>query len=181
MDGLRARPNTPSRAAFGRFDVHTQSWYAALPSAALRRGRATTRTLLGRQVAFYRAFRLGLELRGRPASRGLRRLTGSARGEIRASFTTVGGNLAWAVIEKPLRFYLLFSGRPSPHGGCDTRTFVFLPPRALARAGQAAALVYALLRDDRKVLDRLSFRPGFTDADQALASFFALVDALPVG
>jgi phenylpropionate dioxygenase-like ring-hydroxylating dioxygenase large terminal subunit len=123
---------------------------------------------------------LRLELHGKPTSKRLQTLTGTTWQDIHASFTTIGGNLAWMEVKTPLHFYVLFTGKPS-HNGCDTKTFAFIPKNKLHRLPQMAALVYAILQDDRKILDRLDFQPGFTEADTVLKIFVDTVNRLPVG
>ncbi len=82
-------------------------------------------------------------------------------------------------MSQPARFHVLFSGRPAASGGCQTQTVLFLPPRN-GRTLQAAVLMYVLLRDDRRILDHLQFRPAFTDQDVALRTFAGLVDRMEV-
>jgi hypothetical protein len=39
--------------------------------------------------------------------------------------------------------------------------------------------MYALLRDDSRILNTLSFSPGFTEADAGLRAFAEVVNKLP--
>jgi nitrite reductase/ring-hydroxylating ferredoxin subunit len=125
--------------------------------------------------------RITLALRGKPRSPWLQRLTGSRNTEIVSRFTTIGGNLAWATIEQPIRFHVLFSGRPSPVGHCDTQTVVFVPRAFGPRLIQAALLLWTLLRDDSRILHDIQFTPGYTELDAPLRAFADGVDALPTG
>jgi phenylpropionate dioxygenase-like ring-hydroxylating dioxygenase large terminal subunit len=118
---------------------------------------------------------LTLELRGRPSVRWQQLVTGTGQRDLVASFTTIGGNLAWATVTEPLQFQMLFAGRPTPDGGCDTQTVLFCRRRDLPRA---LALMYVLLYDDHRVLDGLRFTPNFTAQDAPLKAFAELVNRL---
>lgn len=125
-------------------------------------------------------FRVSLAMRGRPRSPALRALSGTgARGEVRFRFTTVGGHLAVADVEAPVRFRALFTAAPVPEGS-RTQVVLFLPRRGRDLV-RAAVGLYALLHDDVGVLEGLRFRRAFTDADAPLAAFADLVDQLPRG
>jgi phenylpropionate dioxygenase-like ring-hydroxylating dioxygenase large terminal subunit len=123
-------------------------------------------------------YRVRLDLHGRPRARLLRHLTGSARAPIDASFTTIGGHLAWLAVARPVRFHVLFSGRPTPEGACDTGTVLFLPRGAPARIVRAAILMGVMLRDDRRILDNLDFAPAFSELDAGLRAFAEVVDRI---
>lgn len=122
-------------------------------------------------------YRLTLEVRGKPRSRFLQCLTGSWRDDIVATFTTIGGHLAWATVLEPIRFHMLFTGLTSAEGGCQTQTVLFLPTRPRPFV-QAVVLMYVLLRDDHRILDNLRFSPGFTETDAGLKSFVELVNSM---
>lgn len=124
-------------------------------------------------------YRVSVTLYGRPTTPFFQRLTGTTQREIVARFTTIGGNLAWAEVEEPVRFYTLFTGRPSPTGGCQTQLVFFLPRTSAKAMFRALASMYVLLHDDRRILDTLHFFPGFTAADAPLRAFADLVDAMP--
>lgn len=123
---------------------------------------------------------LALRMRGRPNSAMLRRLTGTNRHEIDATFRTVGPGIAWASVTSPIRFHTLFTGRPTADGGCDTQVVLFLPRRIGLHTAQAMLLMLMLLHDDRRVLETLRFRPDFTEADAPLRCFADVVDTLGV-
>ena len=123
-------------------------------------------------------YQLTLEVRGRPDSRLLQHLTGSRQQDIVASFTTLGGNLAWAEVREPIRFYMLFTGLPSSAGGCQTQTVFFFPAKPAKQCLQAILLMYTLLRDDHRILDSLMFSPGFTEQDESLKCFAKTVNAM---
>ena len=95
-----------------------------------------------------------------------------------ATYPSFGGSLAWTTVLQPARFHVLFSGRPSAAGGCHTQTLLFWPAGSGRRLLQAAALMYGLLRDDRRILDHLQFRPAFTEHDVALRTFAGAVNAM---
>jgi len=120
-------------------------------------------------------YRLTLEMRGRPSVRWQQLVAGTRQRDLIASFTTIGGNLAWATITEPLRFHMLFAGRPARDGGCDTQTVLFCRRRNLPRA---LALMYVLLYDDHRILDGLRFTPNFTAQDAPLKAFAELVNRL---
>ncbi len=121
---------------------------------------------------------LTLELRGKPRSRRLQYVTGSRDADIVAEFTTIGSNLAWLTVREPVRFHMLFSGRPTPGGGCHTQTVLFVPVRSPVRMFQAVTVIYVILRDDRRILDHLAFSPSFTENDVGLRTFARIVDAM---
>ena len=125
-------------------------------------------------------YRLAIESRGRPRSRLMRRLTGCRRREFAATFTTIGGNLAWLTVTEPLRFHVLFSARVSERAGCDTQTVLFVPRGNPLRLLQALACMYMILADDHRILDGLKFTHAFTPADAPLERFARLVNAMEV-
>jgi hypothetical protein len=97
-----------------------------------------------------------------------------------ATFRMVGASITWAHVTAPFDFHVLFTGRLSASGGCDTQT-TFLLPRSPRKAVQAVLLVLALLHDDRKVLDRLQFMRAFSESDAGLAALAEMIDELPIG
>jgi len=119
--------------------------------------------------------RLSVSLRGRPRARWQQILTGTWARDIIARFTTIGGSMAWATVEAPLRFHMLFAGRPDVAGGCETQTVLFCEPRHLPRA---VALMYLLLHDDHRILNDIRFAPHFVESDAPLKAFAELVDSL---
>lgn len=119
-------------------------------------------------------YRVSSIVEGHPRSSALRRLTGT----IRATFTTTGGNLAWAAIEQRAPFHVLFSAQPVA-GGSRTQMLAFLP-RGPSGAVRALALLYTLLHNDRRVLESLDFQPRFTAQDQGLAAMAEAVNACGV-
>jgi phenylpropionate dioxygenase-like ring-hydroxylating dioxygenase large terminal subunit len=121
---------------------------------------------------------VAMYIQGKPRSLWMQRLTGTRDRDIQSTFTAFGGNLAWTTVESPLRFHILFSGRPSPAGGCQTQV-VFLIPRGTGwRCVRVAFLMYALLHDDTRILEHLDFGPGFTEADAGLRAFVQVVNAM---
>lgn len=128
--------------------------------------------------------RLRLHLAGRPRSRILRRLIGVGPEGIRASFETREASLAWvtATVEgrRPLRFHILFTGRPDAAFRCETQSVWFLPRTFGLAPLRAIAFVYALLHDDRRTLEGMRFHRGFTEEDRPFARFVRLVDGLPL-
>jgi len=125
-------------------------------------------------------YQVTLEMEGRPHSRLFQMLSGSRRQAISASFTTIGGHLAWVAVQQPFRFYILFAGRASARGGCDTQVVFLFPAGVRLRFVQALGLMYVLLHDDHRVLNSLSFRPGFTEADLALKTFADIINAMDI-
>ena len=123
-------------------------------------------------------YRVAVGLRGHPRSPTLRRLTGTMKADIEATFSTLGGHLAWLEVAAPMRFWVLFTARPTPEG-CATQVVLFLP-RGLA-ALRAFATLYLFLHDDRRILDTLDFRPDFVETDAPMAAFARLTNQLPVG
>jgi phenylpropionate dioxygenase-like ring-hydroxylating dioxygenase large terminal subunit len=122
---------------------------------------------------------LALELRGRARVRLQRLLTGTARRDVSATFTTYGCSVAVARVTSPIDVEVLFTGMPDSAGGCTTQTIVLLPSWSPVRIVRAGLLFAMLLGDDRAVLDTIRFRDAFGERDVALAAFRDLVEALP--
>jgi phenylpropionate dioxygenase-like ring-hydroxylating dioxygenase large terminal subunit len=123
-------------------------------------------------------FEVSVELRGRPQSRLWQFVSGTRSREIVARFTTIGGSLAWSSVFSPVRFDVVFTGRPDGEGRSITQTIFLFPTRPGLDWLRAAALMATLLHDDRRVLDRIDFRPSFSDTDAPLEAFARVVDAL---
>jgi hypothetical protein len=119
-----------------------------------------------------------VEMRGRPRSRAWQMISGTRHADLVARFTTYGGSLAWSTVLEPIRFHVLFTGRPDRDGQCVTRTIFFLPWTPGVAWVRALGLMLMLLHDDRRVLDTLDFRPAFSDRDEPLKAFAAVVNAL---
>jgi phenylpropionate dioxygenase-like ring-hydroxylating dioxygenase large terminal subunit len=119
-----------------------------------------------------------VELRGRPRSGVWRAMSGTRTTDLVARFTTYGGSLACSSVLEPIRFHVLFTGRPDRHGQCVTRTIFLLPRTPGLVWVRAISLMIMLLHDDRRVLDTLDFRPGFSDGDEPLRAFASVVNAL---
>lgn len=119
-----------------------------------------------------------ISLRGTPISRVWRMLSGSTSREIAASFTTIGGSLAWTSVSSPVQFDVLFTGRPHGKGDCLTQTIFFFRQRPGAAWLRALGLMLTLLHDDRRVLEGLDFRPAFSEADGPLRAYARVVNAL---
>ncbi len=125
-------------------------------------------------------FEISATVQGRPRSAWIRRLTGSSHSDIVATFSTLGGNLAWATITQPVRFLTLFTGQSDESGGCRTQLVLFLPPSFDARPIRALVLLIALLRHDRQILDRLQFTHDYAKGDECLRELAGIVDSMPV-
>jgi phenylpropionate dioxygenase-like ring-hydroxylating dioxygenase large terminal subunit len=123
-------------------------------------------------------YQVTVDLRGRARSRFARLLSGAARRDLVARFTTIGGSLAWTDVFAPVRFCVLFTGQPDPLGRCVTRTFLFFPKGTFVNVLRAFGLMAALLHDDRRILDGLEFAPHFTDRDAPLRAYAELVNGL---
>jgi phenylpropionate dioxygenase-like ring-hydroxylating dioxygenase large terminal subunit len=122
-------------------------------------------------------FKLAVSVHGRFGPTPLRRLLGLTGVSARWRFTTVGPSLSWLSVESPIRFELLWSGRPLPDGSCAARTIFFLPRRrAIATA---VSMMIATTWHDRRVLRGLEFRPGFVRSDAVFYLYARLVEAMP--
>ena len=119
-----------------------------------------------------------LALRGRPRSRFWQFVSGARRADIVATFTTIGGSLAWTSVESPVRFHVLFTGRPDREGRCVTQTIFLFPVSRSLDWLRAFGTMAMLLHDDRQVLDTIDFRPDFDEADEPLRAYARVVDAL---
>lgn len=124
------------------------------------------------------AHKLSLTLRGKPGARWQQMLTGTRRTDLAASFTTIGSSLAWATVESPLRFHMLFAARPGAHGSAETQTVLWVPKGSVRSFLRALALMYVLLYEDHRILDSLQFTPNFTAHDAPLKAFADLVNGL---
>jgi phenylpropionate dioxygenase-like ring-hydroxylating dioxygenase large terminal subunit len=101
-----------------------------------------------------------------------RRLVG---GSIQASFSTIGGNMAWVTVTAPIRCHFMFTGQPEGKG-CRSRVIAFLP-RSL-NAIRAMVIMYLLLHDDRKILSDIAFKSGFVATDFGLHCFVQTINAM---
>jgi hypothetical protein len=119
-----------------------------------------------------------VEMRGRAQSRFWQTVSGTRDTDLVARFTTVGGSLAWSTVVAPIRFHVLFTGRPDRQGQCVTRTIFLLPRTPGVTWVRALAVMAMLLHDDRRVLDTIDFRPAFAEGDEPLKAFAAVVNAL---
>jgi len=124
--------------------------------------------------------RLALHLRGAPRSAWRRRLAGCGTSEVVATFTVTSPSIAWATVESPQRFHVLFAAAPAADDTCRTSTVWFLPRRLGLAPLRCVLLMGMLLHDDRRILDRLHFRRSFSSTDAALRRFADLVDASEV-
>lgn len=125
-------------------------------------------------------FTTSLEIQGRPRAPQLRRATGTQRADIAARFTAIGGSLAVATVRAPIQFDVLFTGRTNTQGNCETRTLVFLYSRNPIYVTRALVILYTLLHNDRRVLDRLQFAPDWSTTDDGLRTFAAVIDRMAV-
>jgi phenylpropionate dioxygenase-like ring-hydroxylating dioxygenase large terminal subunit len=119
-----------------------------------------------------------VEMRGRPDARVWRAVSGTTRTDLVARFTTYGSSIAWSTFVAPVRFHVLFTARPDHQGRCVTQTVFLLPRTPGVTWARAIALVAMLLRDDRRVLDTIDFRPAFADGDEPLKAFASVVNTL---
>jgi aminopyrrolnitrin oxygenase len=123
-------------------------------------------------------YEVSVELRGRPLSRFWQFVSGTRRREITARFTTIGGSLALSSVFSPIRFHVLFTGRPDRAGRCVTRTIFLFRTAPNAEWLRALGLMVTLLHHDRRVLDTIDFRPQFAETDEPLRAFANVVNAL---
>lgn len=68
-------------------------------------------------------------------------------------------------------------------GHCETQTVLFLPrggAAGFARLARAAPALGLMLREDNRILDSISFSPGYTENDAGLREFARVVDAMEV-
>lgn len=123
-------------------------------------------------------YEVSVELRGRPHSRFWQIVSGTRHREIVARFTTIGGSLALSSVLSPIRFHVLFTGRPDHAGRCVTQTIFLFRTAPNAEWLRALGLMATLLHDDRRVLDTIDFRPEFAETDEPVRAFANVVDAL---
>ena len=123
-------------------------------------------------------FSVEVSMVGRPTSKTMRFLTGTSKKDIEASFETIGGNIALARVESPVKFAILFTGNVSTAGHCETHTIAFLPRRIAPDFFRALVSTYALLHDDRRILDDIEFSPSFVESDKPLIKFAEVVNRM---
>jgi phenylpropionate dioxygenase-like ring-hydroxylating dioxygenase large terminal subunit len=121
---------------------------------------------------------VSVEMRGRAQTKFWQAVTGTRRTDLVARFTTYGSSLAWSTVVAPIQFHVLFTGKPDRHGQCVTRTIFLLPRTPGIEWVRALGLMTMLLRDDRRVLDTIDFRPAFAAGDEPLKAFAAVVNTL---
>lgn len=104
---------------------------------------------------------------------------------VRAQFTTHGGNLATIHCQAGIiPVYVLFTHRPLPTGASASRTlFIFPRPRRLLplealRRLLAFCVMYAILRDDVRLLAGVQFRPEGLERGEPLERFIAHVNRM---
>ena len=119
-----------------------------------------------------------LHIRGRPRSKRMQWATRTTRRDLVASFTAIGGSMAWATVEEPLRFHVLFTGRTDEEGGCVTQTVGFLRSRNPLYVARAFATLYMLLKDDHCILDTLQFSRSFTALDAQMEAYASSIDEM---
>jgi phenylpropionate dioxygenase-like ring-hydroxylating dioxygenase large terminal subunit len=124
------------------------------------------------------AHEVTIEMRGRAQTTFWQVVSGTRHADMVARFTTYGGSVALSTVLAPIRFHVLFTGRPDRQGHCVTRTIFLLPRMPGVSWARALGLMGMLLHDDRRVLDTIDFRPAFSDSDAPLKAFAAVVNAL---
>jgi len=123
-------------------------------------------------------YEVSVTLRGRPRAGLWRFISGCGNREIVARFSTVGGSLAWASVSSPIRFHVVFTGRPDRAGGCLTQTVFLFPQPVSVQWIRGLAIMATLLHDDRRILNTLQFRPRFAEHDEPLRAFADVVNRL---
>ncbi len=99
---------------------------------------------------------------------------------IQANFTTIGGNLAIAKVYSPIKFSMLFAGKGTSKGFCETQTVVFMPTKIFPDRLRVMFFMYYLLHQDQRILDDIEFKPDFTDADVGYKLFSQVVNQMEV-
>lgn len=124
-------------------------------------------------------YRTCVRSRLRPQQGWLRLATGTRREPLDATFRTFGCNTSLIEIAGPIRFQVLFSGRPE---GAGTRIFpvLRLPRGAGLDWARALLLISRLTREDHRLLEDLEFVPGFVESDGPMRQFYEQVNATPV-
>lgn len=107
-------------------------------------------------------------------------LSGSRKEHIKAAFHTHGASIAFAEIQHPIQSLTLFTGRPDSKGFCHTQTVIFLQTRRPAYVIQAISSIYFLLKDDNRLLNRLDFRPAFTEQDCYMEAYARLLEDMEI-
>lgn len=123
-------------------------------------------------------FGVEVTLEGCPVSARMRWLTGTTCRNLRATFATIGGNIATVRIQAPIEFAMLFTGNVTEAGHCTTHTIAFLPRRIFPDMARALMSVYVLLHDDRWILDDIDFRPGFVETDEPFRLFVDTINQM---
>ena len=126
-------------------------------------------------------YSLQLKIQGKLRNKRIQRITNTQKQDIEATFLTLSGNMVWMSVHKPIEFFTLIVSRPINNKACENQFLVFMPKGYLNRTLQAAALLFGLFKNDRKVLNHVSFSGNFTENDEIFREFVALVNKLPVG
>ncbi len=122
---------------------------------------------------------VAVRVAGRPRSQLAAWLTGSRQAPVVAEFRATGGSVAWAHFEAPRPFHVLFTGRGDRDlGACVTQTVVFVRSLHPGTTVPATALLWSLLRSDRRILESLDFAPAFTKGDEGLRRWASVIDKL---
>jgi nitrite reductase/ring-hydroxylating ferredoxin subunit len=122
------------------------------------------------------AHELTVHLKLRPVSRLFRFLVGKR--DVAATFTTIGATIALISVLEPMRFSVLFAATPW-RDGSRMRALLFTP-RSVPLAARALLLTVLVTADDRPLLERMQFRPAFTESDEGLRAFAEIVNSMTV-
>ena len=116
-------------------------------------------------------------LKGRIGDSLAGRLLGIAGRRFEADFCAMGGSVSWFEVHTPVRFGVLFSGRPTREGTFDGRGLLFVQARR--QVPRAAAVLALVTKDDTRILQGLRWDPGFTPTDRGLAAYARYIEGLP--
>lgn len=120
---------------------------------------------------------LTLEMTGRLPHEGAIRLFGLGGARFRSTYTTYGGSIVLVKVHEPIRFQVLFTGRPTPEGHTRAQTLAFVP--SLAQLPRAIAIIAGTTAQDIPLLERVRFRPAYDEGDATFVRYARLVEALP--
>lgn len=120
---------------------------------------------------------LSLEMEGTLPSQGVLKLFRLGGKRFRSTYTTYGGSIVHVQVHAPLRFEVVFTGRPTAEGHTRAQTLAFVP--SLALLPRAIAVVAGTTAQDIPLLESVRFHPSFDEGDASFVRYAKLVEALP--
>jgi phenylpropionate dioxygenase-like ring-hydroxylating dioxygenase large terminal subunit len=121
---------------------------------------------------------IGIDLRGRPASALMRRLTGTLSSDFEASIDAIGGHISLSRVHKPVEFAIMYNGKITNRGYSDTTTILFLPRMLFPDCVRAILVLLVATTDDRRILHDIEFPERISEIGTPLAKFVDSVNTM---